>query len=196
MSLKLYGGMFLLLLLAGCGGGSESMREEIYPPLTITFTEQSGVNVENPDRGFYDADYALELNVSYNRFAAAYSEGYRLVYAPLNLEEYNETVTLPASLTDTVAQNLHDANNSGVKLILRLKYRSSLNGNDPSKEIILAHMEQLKPLFQSYSNVISVVQAGTIGAWGEWHSFTGDFAEDNPDYRTNRRAIIEKLTEI
>ncbi|HIP18145.1 MAG TPA: DUF4832 domain-containing protein [Sulfurovum sp.] len=196
MSLKLYGGMFLLLLLAGCGGGSESMGEEIYPPLTITFTEQSSVNVENPDRGFHDVDHALELNVIYNRFAAAYSEGYRLVYAPLNLEEYNETVTLPASLTDTVAQNLHDANNSGVKLILRLKYRSFLNENDPSKEIILAHMEQLKPLFQSYSSVISVVQAGTIGAWGEWHSCTGDFAEDNPDYRTNRRAIIEKLTEI
>jgi len=172
------------------------LSDTMSPTLTINYTEDSSVNILNPDRGFYDADYALNLDRDYNMFEGAMDAGYMMVYAPINLEEYNTTAILPSTLIDTISKNLNDANNTGVKLILRVKYRSGLNGYDPSKDIILDHLNQLKPLLKIYKNIISVIQAGTIGAWGEWHSFTGDYEESNIDYINNRRDIIAALVGI
>jgi hypothetical protein len=39
-----------------------------------------------------------------------------------------------------------------------------------SKHWILRHIEQLKPLLRKNIGQIAVVQAGFIGAWGEWHT--------------------------
>jgi len=193
MLLKLLGSLIYLFLLSGCGGNSTTNEES---PSVIKFTEESSVNVLNPDRGFYDADYELNTDTNYNMFEGVRESGYTLVYAPLNLEEYNTTAILPGTLINTITKNLTDANTSGVKLIFRIKYRADINGDDPSKSIITGHLNQLKPLLQTYKDIISVIQAGTIGAWGEWHSFTGDYAENNALYKTNRREIIEKLLEI
>jgi len=193
MFLKLLGVVLFFTLFFGCSGGSSKDTEG---KLTITFTEDPHANLLNPDRGFYDADYALNRDTNYNMFANVLANGYTLVYASLDLEEYNETAELPTALLDTVNKNLTDANLSGAKLIFRIKYRSSTNGNDPARAIILGHLEQLSSLLQRYQGCISVVQAGVIGAWGEWHSFTGEYAEEDPDYKAHRREIIEKLTEI
>ncbi len=172
------------------------LSDTAFPTLTIEFTEESSINILNPDRGFYDADYELNKNKDYNMFEGAIASGYHLVYAPINLEEYNTTAVLPQELIETINKNLNDANSTGVKLILRVKYRSGLNGYDPSKGIILDHLEQLKPMLQLHKNIISVIQAGTIGAWGEWHGFTGDYADSDVEYKENRRAIISKLVDI
>lgn len=194
MILKFLGSFIFLFLLFGCGGGGSSDTES--PTISIEYTEDSSANRLNPDRGFYDADYELNAETNYNMFEDVLADGYTLVYAPLNLEEYNTTAILPSTLINTINKNLNDANTSGVKLIFRIKYRSDMNGDDPSRSIILGHLDQLKPLLQAYKDIISVVQAGTIGAWGEWHSFTGDYAESNASYKTNRREIIEKMVEI
>jgi len=197
MILKFLGAFISLFLFFGCGGGSDSTSDTDNPTIHIEYTENSSVNSLNPDRGFYDADYELNADTAnYNMFEGVLDNGYTLVYAPLNLEEYNTTVVLPDILIGTIAKNLNDANTSGVKLIFRIKYRSVQNEYDPSKNIIMGHLNQLKPILQTYKNIISVVHAGTIGAWGEWHSFTGDYADSNVDYKVNRKNIIEKLVEI
>jgi biotin operon repressor len=194
MILKIVVVVFSFLFFYGCSGGGASDTQN--NTINIKYTEDSNANLLNPDRGFYDADYELNVKKNYNIFDGVRESGYTLVYAPLNLEEYNTTAQLPDTLIDTIEKNLKDANSSGVGLIFRIKYRSSINGYDPSKDIIMGHLNQLKPLLQRYKNVISVVQAGVIGAWGEWHSFTGDYADSNESYKENRKEIIEKLIEI
>ncbi len=194
-----------LFLLIGCGGGgsspSDDTNNEETPDdnrssRTITFRENSTINTLNPDRGFYDADYELNKEKDYNRFYYAKEDGYTMVYAPINLNEYIDTERLSSEFIDIIDKNLKDATEQGVKLILRIKYHDDDNGNDPSKEIIMGHLAQLKPLLQTHKNIISIVQAGTIGDWGEWHSFTGDYADTDDEYKKNRRDIIVKLSEI
>jgi len=160
------------------------------------YVEHNSTTLLNPDRGFYDADYVLNETHNDNIFSNAYADGYTLVYAPLSLEAYKSSKILPDSLLETIRKNLNDANSSGVRLIFRLKYRNSLDGDDPSRETIVGHLEQLTPVLQTYKDVISVVQAGTIGAWGEWHSFTGDYAESNTSYKSNRREIVKAWANI
>jgi len=162
----------------------------------ISFTEDSSINILNPDRGFYDATYILNEEIDYNQFQYAKEDGYNLVYAKINLENYKEIDVLPVELINIIESHLEDAESVSVKLILQIRYRDSTDGEDPPLTRIIKHLNQLKPLLQAHKNIISVIQAGVIGAWGEWHTFTGDFADTNPNYKANRKAVIEKLSEI
>ena len=180
------------LLLLGC---SEEKGDDTATH-KITYTEDATLNKLNPDRGLYDADYPLDKETDDNMFEEVRDNGYSLVYAPLSLEDYVTTDTLDDSFLDTIEKNLNDANNSGVKLIFRIKYRDDTESDDATRDIVISHLDQLKPLLQKYEEVISVVQAGTIGAWGEWHSFTGDYDDENDAYIDNRKEVIDTLLEI
>lgn len=59
------------------------------------------------------------------------------------------------------------------KAVLRFAYETQFMGRaatGPTQEDIIRHTEQLKPFLEKNKDVIQVVQAGMIGAWGEWHS--------------------------
>lgn len=62
-------------------------------------------------------------------------------------------------------------------------------GSGPTLEDVLRHMEQLKPFLAQNTDVIQVVQAGFIGAWGEWHSSFHGLEKTNDSKRT----ILEKI---
>jgi len=171
-------------------------KEDTEVVINESYTDDPSVNIDNPDRGLYDSDYDLNIEESYNRFEDAHKNGYTLVYAPIDLEDYITTDKLPDRLLKSIEKNLSDAKSVGVKIIFRIKYSSAIGQDDPTKEIAISHLNQLKPLLQKHKDTISVVQAGVIGAWGEWHDFTGDYAKTDTDYKENRRAIISKLIEI
>ena len=61
----------------------------------------------------------------------------------------------------------------GMKAVLRFAYETQFMGRaatGPTLDDIIRHTEQLKPFLAKNKDVIQVVQAGMIGAWGEWHS--------------------------
>jgi hypothetical protein len=61
----------------------------------------------------------------------------------------------------------------GKKAVLRFAYETEFMGRapkGPTEGDILRHAQQLKPFLENNKDVIQVVQAGMIGAWGEWHS--------------------------
>lgn len=61
---------------------------------------------------------------------------------------------------------------AGVKALLRFAYETTNQSptNGPTRETVLRHMDQLQPLLERNRDVLYVLQAGFIGAWGEWHS--------------------------
>ena len=195
MPFKLLLVLISAFVMIGCSEKETSNTIES-SPVKVSFIEDSSVNVLNPDRGLYDATYNLSSAKDYNMFEDVRANGYALVYAKIDLAEFNSTATLPNEFINTVHTNLAYAEDSGVKLIFRVQYRSNMEGVDPSKEIVSGHLEQLKQTLQEHKEVISVVQAGTIGAWGEWHAFTGDYAESDVSYKVNRREVIETLITI
>lgn len=63
----------------------------------------------------------------------------------------------------------------GVKAVLRFAYETTHTIGSPGSKgatlpVIRNHIKQLKPLLEKNADVIFVLQAGFIGAWGEWHS--------------------------
>ena len=53
---------------------------------------------------------------------------------------------------------------------------------------VLQHIEQLEPILADHYDVITTLQAGFIGLWGEWHGSTNDLA--SPE---NKRLITSAL---
>ncbi|WP_303012400.1 DUF4874 domain-containing protein [uncultured Bacteroides sp.] len=83
----------------------------------------------------------------------------------------------------------------GKKAVLRFAYERDFMGRaaaGPTGERILEHLEQLKPFLEKNKDLILVVQAGMIGAWGEWHSSVRGL-ENSEEIKT---AVLEKLLEV
>ena len=69
---------------------------------------------------------------------------------------------------------------------MRFAYRPNANYEgepvyrDPTRATILQHLEDLEPILQANEAVIAYVDAGLIGAWGEWHSATPNNSDNDP----------------
>ena len=136
----------------------------------------------NPERGFrFDGDINPESN-----FATYYEAlGITLVHSYVRLDDYRE-VDLSQDFLDDLEAGFANMRNSGIKTVLRFSYNFGPYPDsepDASKAQILRHIEQLRPILQNNADVIAWMQAGFIGAWGEWHTSTNglDNLEDKQE---------------
>ena len=90
------------------------------------------------------------------------------------------TTDISEEYLQTIRARFESLRTGGMKCILRFSYS---NGDseadkpwDTTPEMVLRHIEQVKPLIQEYYDVIMVVQAGFIGSWGEWY-YTENFKD-------------------
>jgi hypothetical protein len=164
-------------------------------PAPVVFTQFSGTDAEiaNPERGFYRWAWTDLDQFSKSDGADAYKNGIRIVYAMVRLDAYKSSA-LPANLLSRLRTALSNARQSGVKVIPRFVYNYPANETeyrdvtDASLSRVLAHIAQLKPVLQENTDVIAYLQAGFIGAWGEWHTSSNGLASS-----TNRTVIRDAL---
>lgn len=172
---------------------------------TVNYTPHNN-DIVNPERGFYAPIYKCNcgnnvttlnstdlaaLRTSYSGWQANYSAKVSLVLRLYYLENFKTSDINNAYLAD-IQTDFNAARSAGVKLILRFAYTEG--SDDASKTWILRHITQLTPLFQANKDVIAVVQAGFIGAYGEWYTTT-NFG--NPPYNSatwqNRIDVLNAL---
>lgn len=76
-----------------------------------------------------------------------------------------------------------------VKAILRFAYKNDKGGDNPGVERTLKHIEQLKPILKRNWGVITCIQSGFIGMWGEW----GGSAYDTPSNNKVMNALLKVI---
>jgi hypothetical protein len=165
---------------------------------TVTYTAATD-NFANPERGFYHhtgdcdkADFSQTTLQSYRT-----SQGISLVMCVFYLAEYKNGPIAQAAL-DQLQQQIDTVRAAGLKMVLRFAYTTSTAGDDTTKDRILAHLDQLAPYLNAGKDVIAVVQAGLIGAWGEWY-YTQNFGNAGTITTTdwaNRKAVTDKLLSV
>ena len=131
--------------------------------------------IPNPERGMYvwaaDDLAAWTQAQADARFAA----GYRIVYAPVRLDRYVGEA-LPRKQLDALNQGFATARRAGLKLIPRFIYNypggetGYQAAQDAPLDRVLGHIGQLTPVLKENADVIAYLQAGFVGAWGEWHT--------------------------
>lgn len=136
----------------------------------------------NPERGLHAESDLLTSNFNYVR-----TEGMTLTRVYVRLDDYRNAA-LDQAFLDSLDSGFARARQAGVKIILRFAYNFSSSEPDAPSFRILQHIGQLTPLMRDNADVIAVLQAGFIGAWGEWHSSTNLL--DGPE---DRAAVLGAL---
>jgi len=188
-----------LVFSAGC---SKSDKPALLYPVsqdTILYKESSE-DFPNPDRGFYrvaetSADtYELLDAVQLRKWRTLqpaeggdYSVYSSLIFRNIILTGFANQ-PLATSLLSAMEKDFTTARNAGMKIVLRFTYTITSNSGgcpegficppygDAPKEIVLAHIAQLKPVLQKNADVISCMQMGFVGTWGEnyYSDYFGD----------------------
>lgn len=103
---------------------------------------------------------------------------------------------LPPSFLGAVSDAFRKARESGIKVIPRFSYNFGPYPNpdpDASQSRIEQHLQQLAPLLASNEDVILSLEAGFIGAWGEWHTSTNGLDTDPSAKAAILSAILAAL---
>ena len=143
---------------------------------------ESSEELLNPERGYY-VGYNL---VGGGSAASLRAGGHTLAIALVRLDDYR-TTDIDAAFLSRLTAGFAQVRAAGIKVVLRFTYNSSY-ADDASRTQILRHIEQLTPILAENVDVIAVLQAGFIGAWGEWHSSTNGLEND-----ADRTAILNAL---
>ncbi|MEU8377784.1 DUF4832 domain-containing protein [Streptosporangium sp. NPDC048865] len=173
------------------GGGGGNGATVTYTPATDTFA--------NPERGLYHHTGDCDKN----DFSLATLRDYRvnqhisLVMCVFYLAEFRNAPIGQAAL-DQLQQQLDTVRAAGLKTILRFAYTAATDGADAPRDRVLAHLDQLAPYLSGNSDVIYLMQAGFVGAWGEWY-YTQNFGNAGTVTaadQANRKAVVDKLLAV
>ena len=179
---RLFALVLLVAILAGCQPAATSPE-----PILVNHTYVvSDASILNPERGFY-TPYELPGNAGFSPVRAT---GNTLVHLNIRLDDWRAE-ELPQDVLEDLQSNFDDIRDAGIKAIIRFAYNAGPYPDsepDASKEQILRHIEQLTPFLQTNANVIAWLEAGFIGAWGEWHTSTNGL-----DNLTDKRDILQAL---
>lgn len=189
MKYKIFLHAFLFCCLISC----KKNKTEVVPVI------DDGINYElsnsifpNPERGFL-------------RTLIVYSEGDSLNLAQLNLLR-GENISLvlrffyleafkdkaiSATELSLMQSDLDKIRQAGLKAVLRFAYTDNLAGTDAPYEIVAQHLDQLQPIFENNKDVIAFVQAGFIGAYGEWYISSNGLTTID-----NERKVLTKLLSV
>ena len=139
----------------------------------------------NPERGFHE--FVSLRSLDDGELDDIVAAGHTVIYGQVLIPEYSEK-PLDDAILDQVSGALDLVRAHGMKVVPRFHYSDDIGEADAALDQILEHIEQLTPLLQQHADVILTLQAGFIGAYGEWHSSTNGLDAPGP-----RKAILDAL---
>lgn len=208
------------VLLAACGGGNAESsvvasaaatttpapivqdqaenQNTSQAPVTKVDYLVSTAQITNPERGFYHEQGQCDSG-AYN---LAKLKGYRtneqgtLVLCVFYLSNF-KNAPISRSVLDFWQSQMDTVRAAGLKAVVRFAYTTNTVGDDAPVSRVLSHLDQLAPYFSKSSDVIETVQAGFVGAWGEW-GYSQNFGTNNltAQNMVDRKAVADKLLQV
>ncbi len=138
-------------------------------------------DIANPERGFMKQSSIFPDQPFDPIKVRALQPSDTLVWIYFRLDNYRDKLIDQNGL-NTIRSVFATARSRGLKLVVKLVVRFIYNfgpgsttdpdlmNPDAPIDLVLQHIEQLKPILIENADIIAVVQAGFVGHWGEWHS--------------------------
>ncbi|MCP9750200.1 DUF4832 domain-containing protein [Ferruginibacter sp. HRS2-29] len=154
--------------------------------------EISSALFPNPERGFMKTLIVFSdgAPLSLAQMNLLRGQNISLVLRVFYLDNFKNTA-ISASELQLIQNDLNTIRDAGLKAILRFAYTDDMSGTDAPLAIVQQHLDQLKPVFENNKDIIAFVQAGFIGAYGEWHSSSNGLATIE-----NEKTVLNKLLSV
>ncbi len=155
---------------------------------TYKYTDDHSA-IANPERGWYDR---IDSILTQRDFSETVDDKLSILHSYVRLDAFRNSPIDQATL-DELQQGLDAVRKQGLKIVLRFAYNDGPYPDsepDASEAVILEQLKQLAPVLARNSDVILSVEAGFIGAWGEWHSSTNGLDTSLDDKKTILKAIL------
>ncbi|HLN72295.1 MAG TPA: DUF4832 domain-containing protein [Prolixibacteraceae bacterium] len=182
----------LILVIGNICCSQKTAVDEPRELLTVNYEPDDSL-FPNPERGFYKYS-ACNLGSGTGFLSLSTLKGYRnnnisLVFRYCYLKNFKSSPISQQALAD-FDKDMETIRQSGMKCVLRFAYSENEKEPDAPLDIILEHLEQLKPYLERNADVIAVLQAGFIGSWGEWYYTTNGLNNAGSRYM-----VLNKLLE-
>ncbi|MDG5766271.1 DUF4832 domain-containing protein [Balneolales bacterium ANBcel1] len=164
-------------LLSHCSSADQEIRHISYNGTDELFP--------NPERGIYVRYNSVPGQSGLNSASLEQDRSNNITQIGKSyyIEEFIHS-DFTREFLDQIAEDFNTARKAGVKLHPRFRYTLNMDHPDAPLDQVLRHIKQLQPVFEEHFDVLSFLQAGFIGAWGEWHA-----SSNNLDSPENMRAI-------
>jgi hypothetical protein len=182
-------GLFLLFFLPFAQPAAKAQTTKtVYEPTDEVFP--------NPDRGLYEETEAgrggqTQKPLDLGKLLQFRGEGLSLVTRTFYLTPFVNSDLSPGEL-NFIQDDFNTLRRAGMRCVLRFAYTDNYVDPDATLTVILRHLDQLGPLLRANTDVISVMQAGFIGAWGEWHHSTNGLDTN----ASAKRTLLDKILRI
>ncbi|KZS16107.1 Uncharacterized protein APZ42_018190 [Daphnia magna] len=167
--------------------GKPTVRQETNPSCeqgkTLKFVPSGDKTLlANPERGYYHfhrITFPKRKPISQGEIKKWAKEGITLALMIFDIEQFVKKDFTDDDLKK-MALDFKTLREAGMKGIVRFSYNyTDIEGNpddhkfpqttDAEKPQLLKHIKQLEKVFKNNVDVITVVQLGFIGHWGEWY---------------------------
>ncbi len=166
---------------------------------TVNYTADNTTNFPNPERGWWIPSYPKigSPMIKDDLLTNLRNSSYSVVHGRYDIDAFR-TSPFSQEFLDLFQQDFNTCREIGVKMIPLFIYARDESEPDASYDIVIKHLDQIKPILQKNEVVIAYFGTGFIGAWGEWHTSTNNLV-DNSCYskvNSNTIGIHNKILEV
>lgn len=143
----------------------------------IDYSESTNY-ILNPDQGFYRTS-SINLGPNAIKSVLAYDEDFQLYHLRIDISGYSKIVNkkqdldLTREALDELDKDLKFYLDRGKNVIVRFSYDQGFSGNanfEPSIGTMVNHIKQASLVLNKYLSVITAIEVGMVGPWGEMHT--------------------------
>lgn len=153
-------------------------QEEISIQKEIKFNETIE-EFDNPDCGFYEPVYISCSDTKVSQVSKNYLKYNNLLHLRIDISSYSKANNgdsdklFSEEMLTNLSNEFEKMKTASTCVIVRFAYDPGYNGKkdmEPSIDIMLKHINQLKDIFIKYKSIITAIECGMVGPWGEMHS--------------------------
>lgn len=161
----------------------------VHQSIDRRFTE-SDRRLDNPDRGFY-----IQVQTKNPEKIREAAEDVRLILLAFDIEDCAGRETIPRERLEELRRALRAAEEAGVSVIFRAAYGFRHGVEEPEELVSMGrHIRAISAVLNDFGERILVVQAGMLGAYGEWHS-SRFLAGSEEECRESRLYVLRRWEE-
>lgn len=124
-------------------------------------------------------------------------KGMSLIFTAYYMRNFKDKL-ISEEYLQRIRNNMLALRKGGAKCVLRFAYTSSENEKpwDAPWTLTKQHIQQLKPIFDEFSDVICVLEAGFVGVWGEWYYTDHYNYQPKKNEYGPRRKVLDALLKV